>query len=130
MAAVMITPRNATRPADATRLVLVERAHAIRTPQPSAATYRRRRFAMALLGLAMVILAGRAAAGAVEGSPLAPSHRPPSTVTYVVQPGDSLWVVAEYVSPGRDPREVVDELSAARRGAPLLPGEQIVWQAK
>lgn len=130
MAAVMITPSNAARPADATRLVLVERAHAIRTSRPSVATYRRRRLATVLLGLAMVVMAGRAAAGAVGGASPAPAHRPPSTVTHVVRPGDSLWSIAAEVAPDRDPRDVVDALQSTRQGAALIPGEQIVWPTR
>jgi hypothetical protein len=31
-------------------------------------------------------------------------------VTYVVEPGDTLWSIARRVAPGRDPRPVVDGL--------------------
>jgi LysM repeat protein len=133
MAAVMSTTRYAPspNPGPTSRPVLVRRVSVAHTPmRPRVATYRLRRFAAVLLGFAMVLVAGRAAAGAVGGSPLVASHRPPSTVSYVVQPGDSLWSVAEHVDPADDPRQVVDELSVARQGAPLLPGETIVWQVK
>jgi hypothetical protein len=45
----------------------------------------------------------------------------------VVQPGDTLWSIALRFDPDADPRPVVDELSAARGGAPLVPGETIRW---
>lgn len=127
MAAVMITPRNATRDADVTRPTLVRPARPRPAVRPSTATVRRRRVATVLIAVATVIVAGRATAGAVGGSPLVPPHRPASTADYTVRPGDSLWVAAEHVAPDSDPRDVVDALEAARGGAPLLPGERIVW---
>jgi hypothetical protein len=47
----------------------------------------------------------------------------------VVASGDSLWSIAEDLAPGRDPRPVVDALSDARAGVPLIPGETIVLPA-
>ena len=39
--------------------------------------------------------------------------RPAPQVTYVVQPGDTLWSIARRVAPGQDPRPVVDGLIRA-----------------
>jgi hypothetical protein len=39
--------------------------------------------------------------------------RPAPRVTYVVEPGDTLWSIARQVAPGRDPRPVVDGLIEA-----------------
>ena len=39
--------------------------------------------------------------------------RPEPRVTYVVQPGDTLWSIARRVAPGQDPRPVVDGLIEA-----------------
>jgi len=39
--------------------------------------------------------------------------RPAPRVTYVVQPGDTLWSIARRVAPGQDPRPVVDGLIEA-----------------
>ena len=64
---------------------------------------------------------------ALGGAPLATSERRPP-LTYVVRPGDSLWTIAGRVAPNSDPRGVVDDLNAARHGAPLVPGETITWQ--
>lgn len=52
--------------------------------------------------------------------------RPPSRVTYVVEPGDTLWSIARRVAPGRDPRPVVDGLIEANdlRGG-LQAGQEL-----
>jgi hypothetical protein len=39
--------------------------------------------------------------------------RPAPRVTYVVEPGDTLWSIAGRVAPGRDPRPVVDGMIEA-----------------
>jgi hypothetical protein len=39
--------------------------------------------------------------------------RPAQRITYVVEPGDTLWSIARRVAPGRDPRPVVDGLIRA-----------------
>ena len=92
-------------------------------------TYWRRRIAVVLAGLALVLVMAQAGA-ALGGSSLAAPERHPTSphlVTVVVRPGDSLWSIAARLAPGEDPRPVVDELEAARHGAPLQPGETIEW---
>jgi len=102
-----------------------------RPPVPTT-TYWRRRVVAAVLGVALVLVAAQAG-GALGGSPLAVPERRPAvseaagTIRYVVEPGDSLWSIAEELTPGEDPRPVVDALAEARRGAPLIPGETIIW---
>ena len=117
-----------------------------RTPRPatgrstsraSRTTYRRRRLWAAALVLGAVVVTGEAGA-ALGGAPLAPPERSPSLSAarsassrsassgiVVVRPGDTLWSIVEQHQPGDDPRPLVDELSAARHGAPLVPGETI-----
>jgi LysM domain len=52
--------------------------------------------------------------------------RPAPRVTYVVQPGDTLWSIARRVAPGQDPRPVVDGLVEANnvRGG-LQTGQEL-----
>jgi LysM domain len=52
--------------------------------------------------------------------------RPAPRVTYVVEPGDTLWSIARRVAPGRDPRPVVDGLIEANdvRGG-LRAGQEL-----
>jgi len=124
MAAVMTTPRG--------HLGYRAEPTVRPRPRPSTATYRRRRVAAAGLALVIVLVAAQAG-GALGDSPLAVSERRPAsssasaTVSYVVEPGDSLWSIAEELAPGEDPRPVVDALAEARGDAPLIPGETIVW---
>ena len=97
-------------------------------------TYRRRRLAVATLALGLVVVAAQAGA-ALGGLPLASPERrstaaPASSgnatgTPVVVRPGDSLWSLAARLAPGEDLRPIVDELSSARGGAPLVPGEVI-----
>ena len=107
------------------------RAAIPRGPRVTPATYRRRRLAVGLLALGVVVVAARAGV-ARGGAPLAaPERRPASSVVgdrparVVVVSGDTLWSIATRLAPGDDPRPLVDELSAARNGAPLQPGERI-----
>ena len=53
-------------------------------------------------------------------------NRPAPRVTYVVEPGDTLWSIARRVAPGQDPRPVVDGLIEANdlRGG-LQAGQEL-----
>jgi hypothetical protein len=94
------------------------------TPRLPAHVYRRRRLvavALATMVLAVVILlAGRVgqATADLDGPPPAPA-------VYVVQPGDTLWSIAERVAPDADRREVVSRLGDAAGGSDLVPGQRI-----
>ena len=99
---------------------------------PGAATFRRRRVVAAVLVIG-VLLALRLAAGAVVAavSPgstwagagaTAPAAGAP---TYVVQPGDTLWSIAEGLDRPGDVRATVDELAALNGGAALDVGDRI-----
>ncbi len=125
MAAAMTTPRFAMEPAVVPTVRRVPpRPVARRGRRASAATYWRRRVVAVAIGVAALFMAGKAGA-ALGGSPLAVPERRPATMPYVVKPGDSLWSIAARLEPGRDPRPLVDALTASRGGAPLVPGEVI-----
>jgi nucleoid-associated protein YgaU len=127
MAAVMTMPRpELVSVAPPTVPRVPSRAVARRGARPKAATFWRRRLVAGAVGLAVLVMAGKAGA-ALGGSPLAVPERGPAVTRHVVQPGDSLWSVAERFEPGRDPRPVVDALTAARGDGPLVPGEVIRW---
>ena len=94
-------------------------------------TYRRRRILVAaLLGLVLsaLPLLGGELIGRVTGTPGATMvEASGEPVIYVVQPGDTLWSIAERVNPpGRDLRYTVDRLSKVTGGSLLHPGQRIV----
>ena len=83
----------------------------------------RRRLAVTLvvasIGAAWAVPAARA---------LGSGSEPVSSSRYVVRPGDTLWSIAERVSPGTDPRPVVDAIASANGVDPglLVPGQTLV----
>jgi hypothetical protein len=132
MAAVMTTPSleprcpagAAPRPAHLT-LVPSPPAGIGRPPRVSAATFWRRRLAVAL-GVVCVVMVGGTGGAALGSSPLAAPARPPSVVRHLVEPGDTPWAIAHEVAPDRDPRPIVDEILDGRGGQPLQVGETVV----
>ena len=95
--------------------------------RPSAATFRRRRLAV-LVGTVALVPAAHLCAALLGGGPLTAPGEPMRAVAahvYVVQPGDTLWSIAEQVEPGRDPRPLVQTLSAQLGGAGLEPGQSL-----
>jgi len=103
-----------------------------RGSQVSQATYICRRVFVALLASVLVVTVAKAG-GALGDAPLASSERTPPVGqiatspahTAVVRSGDSLWSIVSRLAPNKDPRPLVDDLSLARNGAPLIPGETI-----
>ena len=109
----------------------------------SRATYWCRRAFVAALVVGLVLLMAQAGAALGGTSLAAPGRSTTSSSSSasssgassgassirhtVVRPGDSLWSVASRLAPGTDPRPVVDALSQARDGAPLVPGETVEW---
>jgi len=92
----------------------------------SSTTYLRRRLVAAALVLGALVVAGQAGV-ALGGSSLAAPERTPTVYApaVIVRSGDTLWSIVARLAPGEDPRPLVDELSAARQGAPLIPGQVI-----
>ena len=75
----------------------------------------------------MVIGSGQwAGAADTSGAPAGPAA--PATAVVVVQPGDSLWSIAQTVAPGADPRETVLRLRELNgmASAVVVPGQSIV----
>ena len=128
---ITITTRATARQRPTTLPSRAVAAGAARVVSP--ATYWRRRIAVVVLAVALVLVMARAGAALGGSTPAAPERHPAhSSVTHtaattVVRPGDSLWTVAERLAPDDDPRPVVDALSEARHGTVLTPGETISW---
>jgi hypothetical protein len=132
MSAVMFEPTTFPRAGRQGRPVGAYRPHTPRIEPRSnrtAAVYRRRRLAAVAIGIGAVLAVGHAGA-ALGGTSLAAPGARPRVVSHVVEPGDTLWSIAEDLAPGTDPRPVVDALSDARDGAALVPGETVTWLAK
>ncbi|HMG40672.1 MAG TPA: LysM peptidoglycan-binding domain-containing protein [Acidimicrobiales bacterium] len=99
----------------------------LRRPLPDRATRIRRRRLAALL-LVVLLALGLAAmlrwtAANVVGSDESP--QPITSSVYVVQPGDTLWSIAERVAPGTDPRPVVAELRERNGDSELEVGDRL-----
>ena len=75
-----------------------------------------------LVGLALP-LSGTGGHSHPTGSALAETGHP---VAYTVQPGDTLWSIAERVDPTSDPRPLVARLAAQTGSDNVVPGERIV----
>ncbi len=107
------------------RLIEPDRQH---RPRPARrhqrAVYRRRRVLAALVGLGLLLTIARAGA-TLGGSSLATPERFPHVQHVVVEPGDSLWSIAQRAVPGHDVRPVVDEIAHELGTTTLTPGQVI-----
>ena len=94
-------------------------------------TYRRRRLVfLSMVGLIVFlsVLMANEIIGRIHGVPGgAVVEAAGQPVVYVVQPGDTLWEIADKFNPeGTDIRHTVDELADITGGAQLQPGQRIV----
>ncbi len=88
----------------------------------------RSRVAAALLsfGALGALWAGASALRAMSREPVVPpagARRVGGGYLYVVRPGDTVWSIATSMSPGADPRPLVDEIDAEVPGGVLRVGE-------
>jgi len=91
---------------------------------------RRRRLAVSvlvgallvLLALPVSLLGGRAVTASPPVRPVAATG---AGVTYVVQPGDTLWSIATGFDRGGDPRALVSALASELGSETVFPGERI-----
>lgn len=100
--AVPSTPRAATRPVG---------------PE----VYRRRR--LAVVAVVVGLLLGLASFGRQADATPSAEARSAAAVLIVVQPGDTLWTIADSLVDGTDLRPVVAELTEIAGGATLQPGQ-------
>lgn len=105
-------------------------AMADRRPRASARVRRRRLAVGAMVAGLVVLLALPLSALGGEPVTAAPKplvgSRPGHPVTYVVQPGDTLWSIATRLSPDGDPRPLVAQMEAGLGSATIEPGQRIV----
>lgn len=88
---------------------------------------RRRRLVLGLaVGAVLVALAlPSSVLGAGPAQPTAASLAGEAGHTYVVQPGDTLWGIAQRLAPKGDPRPLVDEMAAQIGSDTVAPGEHL-----
>ncbi len=92
-----------------------------------------KRIVVALLIAATLVAVTLPATSAFGRRSLDPSKRPSAvindtTISVVVDEGDTLWSIARELEPKRDTREIVDQLVQARGTANVYAGETITWQ--
>ena len=109
------------------RLVEAPERRTRRAPRHRASVgVRRRRTLVAVTGLFLIGLAlplgGAGGHSHAVGSALAETGKP---FVYTVQPGDTLWTIAERVDPSGDPRPLVAKLAAQTGSDTVAPGQKI-----
>ena len=99
-------------------------------PVPQKVYHRRRLVFLSMVGLIVFlsVLLANEIIGRIHGIPGgAVVEAAGQPVVYVVQPGDTLWEIADKFNPkGTDIRHTVDELADITGGAQLQPGQRIV----
>jgi hypothetical protein len=104
----LASPRRAVRP--------------VAEPQVlSAEIYRRRR--LVVLAVVIGLVLGLASFGRQADATPTAEAQAAEAVLVVVQPGDTLWTIAQSLAPNTDPRPLVTELAEIAGGASLLPGQ-------
>jgi len=104
----------------------------VRRSLPDRATRVRRRRLAAIALAALLTFAGVTVgrvlwSAAVGTTPAEPIGAAPITGdVYIVQPGDTLWSIAERIAPGEDPRPIVAALEARNGDVDLEPGDRLV----
>ena len=97
-----------------------------RVVQP-AEVYRRR--CLLVLAVVLSLVVGLWSYGNSSRSSSATETRSLDAGVVLVQPGDTLWSIATWLGPGRDPRRLVDELSDLTGSTTLQPGQRLVIPA-
>ncbi|MEM7140566.1 MAG: LysM domain-containing protein [Actinomycetota bacterium] len=83
--------------------------------------YRRRR--LAVLAVVAGLVLGLASFGRSADATQTPESKAAEAVLVVVQPGDTLWSIAETLVPDTDPRPLVAELRDIAGPGSLQPGQ-------
>jgi nucleoid-associated protein YgaU len=94
-----------------------------------AAAVRRRHILLGVLALVLLLVlaspwSGRGSDGLTAPGPAQPTLT--AHATYIVQRGDTLWSIAERLSPEGDPRPLMTAMSAQVGGDTLRPGERLI----
>ena len=101
------------------------------SPRLSGAVYWRRRLAVGLLlvvlGAGLWTIATWMTNSSVGVDPVGADRSSPATQEiHVVQPGETLWSIAEQVAPDGDVRATVDRLADLNGGAAIQVGQRLI----
>lgn len=98
-------------------------------PRPSTGTHLTARGRILLVLVAAVLLLGAFSLGRVASQAAPVDTAPPAAlVQTTVQPGDTLWSLAQRIAPDNDPREVVRQIRSLNhlQGSTLQAGQQLL----
>jgi nucleoid-associated protein YgaU len=114
------------------RTPALARVSAPRPPEQAVRITRRGR--LVLLGLVVALAFALISLGQVAaqaGSSDSAGDTGPVSSTYVVQPGETLWVIAERLDPDADPRETVARIVAMNDlpSSSVLVGQELLIPA-
>ena len=98
-----------------------------RVPAPAARTFVRRRIGVAVFAAALAVSVAVAVDDGLadRGGDTASTSAVGRTNVYVVQPGDTLWAIAQRIHPGGDTAGYVDALVSLNGGSVIIPGQQL-----
>ena len=96
-----------------------------------AAAVRRRHILLAIVAVGLLVALAVPWSGRGSNALASPGPTPTGSVlsphsVYVVQPGDTLWSIAERLDPQSDPRPVMTTLAAQVGGDTVRPGERLL----
>ena len=96
-------------------------------PRPTEATYRRRRLVVLAFVTALAVSVGVSVYDglAYRGGDPASTSAAGQSHTYVVQPGDTMWAIAERLHGGGDVVGYVDALIALNGGSVIQAGQEL-----
>lgn len=94
-----------------------------------AAALRRRHILLAVVAIGLLVALAAPWSGKGNGGLATPGPAPATLSAhsvYIVQPGDTLWSIAERLDPQGDPRPTMTALSQQAGGDTLRPGERLI----
>ena len=95
------------------------------TGRPSARVYAVRRLVAAGLALALLFVMGQIVASSMTATPTPPSLSRVASV-HIVQPGESLWSIAQQERPHADMVQLVDELLRLNGSSTIRIGQELI----
>jgi Tfp pilus assembly protein FimV len=95
------------------------------TARPSARVYAVRRLVAAGLALALLFVVGQMVSASMTAGPADQSILQGASV-HIVQPGESLWSIAQKERPRADMAQLVDELLRLNGSSTIRVGQELI----